>query len=126
MTGVKQAGRIAELIEKAAYGELKSFLDGLECGRLAAAWPELKPLERLVAFKLLDGPAAMQFYGELSFKEKYFMLCGFPLNAIAPVLENLGLHERRLFRQLPRDCYDRMFRQLVSERSRLDIPAGRQ
>lgn len=122
---MKHARRISELAQAAAYDELKNYLDGLDPKRLAASWPELKPIEQLVVFKLMDGPLAMELYGELSFKEKYFMLCGFSLNAISPILEKMEPLKRRLFHQLPRDDYDKMFRQLVSQRVELDVPVSR-
>lgn len=89
---------------------------------LAIAWPKLKPLQKLTLFKLLDAPRALEFYARLPFDEKYFLLCGFPLQSIAPVLEGLSSADRRRFVQLPREFYDRMFRQLVSERVEMTLP----
>lgn len=116
---IRQLGR---LFEEKSYSELKKALAAMDDEPLASAWPQLGPLEKLAFFKLMDPPRALAFYGGLSFKEKYFLLCGFPLNSIAPLLEGLEAGQRRLFHQMPRDFYDRMFRQLVSERVEMDIP----
>ena len=84
---------------------------------LAKTWTKLPALDKLVAFKRLDAPRALEFYTLLPFNEKYFLLCGFPLQSIAPVLEGLPLGQRRRFVSLPREFYERMFRQLVAERA---------
>jgi hypothetical protein len=67
----------------------------------------------------------MQLYAALPMKEKYYLLCGFPLQSIAPVLENLTTAQKRHFVQLPRENYDRMFRQLVSERVEINFPLSK-
>ena len=81
-------------------------------------------MQKLVVFKLLDAPRALELYGTLPFREKYFLLMGFPLNSIAPVLEGLSAAQRRHFVQLPRQSYDRMFRQLISESAELTVTVG--
>ena len=113
--------RLAALLRGGRYADLASALEGAETALLAAGWQGLSPLEKLVFFKLMQGPRAMDLYARLPFKEKYFLLCGFPLQAIAPVLETLSPSERRLFVSLPRECYDRMFRQVVSPRVEFDF-----
>ena len=118
------AAHIEELLKKALYLELKDQLSQLAPGELAPVWVKLKPFDKLVVFKLLEAPAAMDFYTAASFGDKYYLLCGFPLASIAPVLEDLNEHQRRAFHQLPRDFYDRMFRQLVSERIEIHIPVN--
>lgn len=114
--------RIEEKLRAADYPALEMLLAGTELEELAGAWTGFKPMEKLVVFKLLDARRAMDLYGLVGFKEKYYLLCGFPLNSIAPVLEDLVPVRRRLFVELPRECYDRMFRQLVSERVELTVP----
>lgn len=104
------------------YGRLETLMAAANLAELALLWPALAPLEKLVLFKLLDAPRALEFYARLPFNEKYFLLCGFPLQAVAPVLEGLPPAERRRFVQLPREFYDRMFRQLVSERVEMTVP----
>ena len=110
------------LLSRKDYGGLRRALGKAEREALAEVWPRFRPLERLVLFKLMDAPAALEFYRELPFKERYLLLCGFPLNSIAPILEEVGPAERRLFVQLPREFYDRMFRQLRSERIVVTLP----
>ena len=112
---------IEGLLQRADYLELEKIVADVNLKKLAEAWPNFKPLDKLVLFKLLDAPRAMDFYGSLGFKEKYYLLCGFPLSTIAPVLEKLSAAERRVFVQLPREFYDRMFRQLISERVEMTV-----
>jgi len=79
-------------------------------------------MSKLVLFKLMDANRAMAFYASLPMKEKYYLLCGFPLSAIAPILEDLEPSRRRVFTQLPREFYDRMFKLVVSERVDINFP----
>lgn len=112
--------RIAALAESADYAALKE-LAAERREELLASWGKLKPMDKLVVFKLMSAPAALEFYERLPFREKYFLLCGFPLQSIAPVLEAAGPAGRRLFVQLPREFYDRMFRRLLAESPTLDV-----
>lgn len=113
---------LEDLMKSGGYAELRARLATVDRAELERAWAQFKPMEKLVLFKLMDAPAAYQFYSGLSFREKYYLLCGFPLNSIAPVLEAAGPEQKRLFVQLPREFYDRMFRQLVSERVVMRVP----
>ena len=79
-------------------------------------------MEKLVYFKLLEPERAMDFYGRLDFHEKYFLLGGFDLNAIAPVLEALGEKNRPLFTPLAPSHYNRMLHQLA--RGHVDLPVS--
>lgn len=110
-----------QLLQSKDYAALRRTLAGIEPGFLAEYWPKFPALRKLTLFKLMDALSAWEFYGTLPFKEKYLLLCGFPLNAIAPVLEQADAQQRRLFVQLPREFHDRMFRQLLSERSVLAL-----
>lgn len=114
-------GEIESLLKAADYEGLSKIAAASDLRSLSELWPRLGPMEKLVLFKLMDAPRALELYGRLAFKEKYYLLCGFPLNAIAPVLENLEPPRRRLFVQLPREFYDRMFRMLVSERVEMTV-----
>lgn len=105
---------IMELLKKRAYAQLRRELATTPRAELAAHWPSLAPLEKLTLFKLLDATAAMELYDALPFEERYFLLGGFPLQSIAPILEDLPPVERRQFVQLPRDSYERMFRSLLA------------
>jgi len=96
------------------YAALEKSLAEADLAELAASWSALAPMRKLVAFKLLDAPRALELYEKLPFAERYFLLCGFPLQSIAPILEKLSPLERRLFVQLPRGFYDRMFRMLAA------------
>lgn len=116
--------KISELLRRRDYAAVENALQTADLGALAQEWADLAPLERLVAFKLLDAPRALDLYERLPFKDKYHLLCGFPLQSIAPVLEGLPLGERRRFVQLPREFYDRMFRRLISDRVTLTISPG--
>ena len=106
--------RLKELLEARDYASLEPELGGCPLPALAAAWPKLSPMQKLVAFKLLDAPRALELYGLLVFEDRYHLLCGFPHQSIAPVLEALPPSERRRFVQLPRDSYDAMYRRLIS------------
>lgn len=119
----RNRGVLEALIERKDYGGLRRALAEADRETLAEAWPRFRPLEKLVLFKLMDAPAALEFYRGLPFKERYFLLCGFPLNSIAPVLEEASPAERRLFVQLPREFYDRMFRQLLPQRLVVTLPS---
>ncbi len=113
------AERIEALTERADYAALKELAARVDRVELLEAWEKLKPMDKLVVFKLMNAPAALEFYESVSFREKYFLLCGFPLQSIAPLLEAPA--ERRLFVSLPREFYDRMFRRLLAESPRLDF-----
>ena len=110
-----------KLLQAADYARLSLALRDADLRALAGAWARFAPLEKLVLFKLLDPPRALEFYARLAFRDRYDLLCGFPLNSIAPVLEDLPPAQRRPFKQLPRECYDRMFRLLASERIEMDV-----
>ena len=56
------------LLSRKDYGGLRRALGKAEREALAEVWPRFRPLERLVLFKLMDAPAALEFYRELPFK----------------------------------------------------------
>lgn len=105
--------RGAELIRVRDYAGLRAWLKSADRARLARGWARLEPLHKLVAFKLLDAASAMEFYRVLPFREKYFLLSGFPLDAIAPVLESAPAAARRQFVRLPAEFAALMFRELA-------------
>ncbi|MDD5629280.1 MAG: hypothetical protein PHU21_09460 [Elusimicrobia bacterium] len=107
------AGRIDAAIESGAYGDLRAWLAAADRPGLARDWPRLRPLRKLIAFKLMDAASALEFYRRLPEGEKYFLFCGFPLAAIAPVLEGAPPSLRRLFVQLPADFCGLMLRELT-------------
>src|SRR5206468_3053847 len=108
---------IEKLLEKKDYPGLETLVAQAELETLAEIWLQFRPLDKLVVFKLMDAVRAMELYERLEFKEKYHLLCGFSLQAIAPVLEPLTAVQRLVFVALPREFYDRMFRRLLSERA---------
>ena len=118
--------RLQELLKAREVAALEAELTDAALPELVAVWMQLGALDKLVAFKLLDAPRAMELYALLPYREKYYLFCGFPLQSIAPVLEALAPRERRCFVQLPREFYDTMFRQLVGERVEAALtPRGR-
>ena len=117
---------LRRLLARRSYALLRSRLAGERLEFLLAAWPGLDPMSRLVLFKLMDPLRAMEFYGALPYADRYHLFCGFPLDAIAPVLEPLEESERRLFHKMPRDYYERMFRDLsFAKSSPLPAPGPR-
>lgn len=107
------AAAIAELLKRKEFAALESELAATPIPALLRFWNALNPLERLVAFKLLDAPRALELFEKAPLEEKYFLFGGFPLAAIAPVLEGLPLMQKRHFIQLPRAIYERMYRALL-------------
>jgi Mg/Co/Ni transporter MgtE len=113
---------LSRLIAEKDYAALEELLAAAPLADTAQLWTQLEPMQKLVCFKVMDAPRAFELYEAVSFNEQYFLLCGFPLQSIAPVLEGLTPIQRRVFVQLPRDFYDRMFRILVKTRAELDVP----
>ena len=111
----EEVARVEGLAAAAAYAELDAFAAELSLAGLAKAWSAFKPMTKLALFKLMDPPRALELYGLLPFDERFFLLCAFPLASIAPILETLSPSQKTLFHQMPREYYDRMFRQLVSQ-----------
>lgn len=91
------------------YAALEKELAACRLDDLARAWAPMNAMDKLVAFHLLDAPRALELYEKLPFDEKYFLLGGFSLQSIAPILETT----KHRFVPLPRDYYDRMFRGLT-------------
>jgi hypothetical protein len=105
--------RIGALIKSGAYGDLRVWLATADRSALAQDWPRLAPLHKLIVFKLMDATSALAFYRLLAYKEKYFLFSGFPLQSIAPVIEEASASVRRLFVQLPAKFYGVMLRELA-------------
>lgn len=110
--------KLRDLIRARRFSELEPLLASEPASALASSWDELSPMERLVAFKMLDLARAADLFDRLPFAHQYFLLCGFPLQSIAPVLEDLPVGQRRCFVQLPADFQERMFRRLASAGAR--------
>ena len=109
MTELKEWRR---LLRAGRYEELKARLSR-GGPPPAEAWKELGPIEKLALFKLMEPRRALAFYGSLDFREKYFLLCGYELGSLAPVLEGLDPKRRLLFLEFPPGAYDRMLRSLL-------------
>lgn len=109
------------LLERSDYAGLKANLGSCDLSSLVSDWAALKPMEKLVLFKLMEPARAMELYGGLDFDDKYFLLNGFSLESISPVLERLSDRERSLFSPMPAACYDRMLRMTVGGEIEFDI-----
>ena len=103
---------IRALLKKRRYQTLKDFLSTTSAGDIAALWMPLEPMEKLAAFKLLDGAKAMALYGRLSFEERYFLFCGFPLETLAPILEDMSEKDKKIFRRPSPKLYQKMLQQV--------------
>ena len=90
------------------FAPLKRSLARMPAADLARLWPDLAAMEKLAIFKLLDGRRAEELFARLRFDEQYFLLGGFELGAIAPLLSDLPAEERALFSVFPRSLCDRM------------------
>ena len=77
------------------------------------AWKELKPMEKVVLFKLMEPKPAMRFYDALPPDEKYFLFTAFDPGSIAPITEDLSPRLRSLFHRLTEECYEHMLRGLA-------------
>ena len=98
----------------ARYAELKTHLEGESVNNIAADWQKLKPLEKLIAFKLLSANKALEVYDLVGYAEKYFLFCGLGRETIAPILEPLSNMDRGLFIELPKNFSDKMMRALLN------------
>lgn len=108
--------RCRRLIGGKDYASLKAQVASMDNGGLLAVWRRLRPLERLLLFKLLPAGRAMNLFEALDFEQKYFLFCGFDRGAIAPSLEGLPKRIKASFTSLPESCYDEMLRLLAQER----------
>ncbi len=106
---------LSSLTTSARYSDLKRLLERYSTSSLISEWKSLKPLERLVVFKLLALPKALEFYAQVDDSEKYFLFCGLGTQPIAPVLENLSDRERGLFVEIPKNIADDMLAALMSK-----------
>lgn len=106
---------LVSLIASGRYLDLKRLLEKYSATSLLSEWENLKPLERLVVFKLLTLPKALEFYAQVDDSEKYFLFCGLDPQSIAPVLENLSDRERGLFVEIPKNFADDMLAMLASK-----------
>ncbi len=98
-----------------AIGALRAWLAAADLAVLACSWPRLDSLRKLLLFKLLAAPRALELYGRLPFREKYFLFCGFPISVIAPILEDAPPALRRAFVQLPAKFGDLMRQDLLRD-----------
>lgn len=112
---VPRPDAVARLIAVGDYAGLRAQLRGADPALLARLWPRLQPLHKLVAFKLMNAAAAMDFFKRLPYDERYFLFCGFAPVCIAPVLEGVPPGSRRLFVRLPAPFQKRMLDDLLRE-----------
>ncbi|MBI5210985.1 MAG: hypothetical protein HY927_13530 [Elusimicrobia bacterium] len=99
---------IRPFFERSDFIGLRRKLGAMDTDALAAAYAGLAPMERLVMFKLLAPAAALALCRRLVPAEVYFLLCGFPLQSIAPVLDGLEGWQRASFHESPRGLHDEM------------------
>jgi len=110
-------------LSHADYKEIKSSLEVGDLTELLEAWRFFRPMERLLLFKLMEPRRALDFYSQLEFNERYFLLCAYEPNSIAPVLEKLSPQNRALFKPLPAVYYDRMLKMIVSDQIEIQLSA---
>ncbi len=106
----------SSLIEQNRYADLKRLLEQEPISSILSEWKNLKPLERLVVFKLLPVDKALELYGKLDDSEKYFLFCGLGPQSIAPILENLSDRDRSLFIEIPKNFAEDMMAALLKVR----------
>ncbi|MBI5243516.1 MAG: hypothetical protein HY922_07500 [Elusimicrobia bacterium] len=108
-----------KLIASRRYPRLAVLLAEEDPCAFAASWTNLKPVEKLVLFKLMGTEPAIALYRSLPFEEKYFLLLGHPADSAAPMLEGLPPEVRRLFARKTEGFYDRMLKLLL--RAEIDL-----
>jgi Mg/Co/Ni transporter MgtE len=116
--------QLRRLLDRCAYEEVRDLLAESELELLATQWSDFKPLDKLTLFKLLAPARAFEFFSGMDVSNKYFLLCAFELESIAPVLEKLAPAERSLFVKLPAAYYDRMLHQLCREQIEIEVAVG--
>lgn len=104
---------LRKLLRTKRIAPLKAALAEADLDALAAAWSAARPAEKTAFFKLLEVGRAYELFTRLPLPEKYFAFCALPAGAAAPLLASLGAPQRRLFRQVPREMGERMFRDLL-------------
>ncbi|MFI5347799.1 MAG: hypothetical protein ACHQ51_15620 [Elusimicrobiota bacterium] len=67
---------------------------------LVLAWPKLRPLERVAAFRSLDAGAAAKAFASLSHDGKWLAYLGEVSEGAAPLLEGVPPSEARLLRHM--------------------------
>jgi len=102
-----------KLIASRRYARLSAVLSGEDVQNLAGFWQGLRPVEKLVLFKLMESKSALSLYRRLPFEEKYFLLLGHPTGSAGPAIEGLPPSLRRLFAEKPEGFYDHMLTMLV-------------
>ncbi|MFH2203166.1 MAG: hypothetical protein ABIJ96_08645 [Elusimicrobiota bacterium] len=118
---MRTVGRFRRLIAGEDFAVLGREVGRCGLERLADAWREFRPIEKLILFKLMEPKRAFAFYARLDFDGKYFLLCAFDRNTIAPVLDKASRPVRALFKTLPASYYDRMLRLLASEQVEIQL-----
>ncbi|MBI5625172.1 MAG: hypothetical protein HY924_15450 [Elusimicrobia bacterium] len=115
--------RVRALLRAGDYSGLRRALEAGRPEDLAELLPGLAPLEKLACFKLMRPEAAAVVFSRLPFSERYFFLCGFPQQSMAPLLEGLSGWQRSLFHASPPALFDRMLDEMLDDKRR-GIPSG--
>jgi Mg/Co/Ni transporter MgtE len=118
---VKTVGHFRRLIADKAFLVIRRELKAIDFDVLSECWPEFTPLEKLVLFKLQTPANALDFYEGLEADEQYFLLSGFEINTIAPLLEDLPEKSRALFQKLPESYYDKMLHLLACQQVEMEV-----
>ncbi len=111
-------GKLASLIDQGRYADLKRLLEQEPISSILSEWKNLKPLERLVVFKLLSVDKALELYRKADEAEQYFLFCGLGSQTIAPILENLSDRERSLFIEIPKNFAEDMMAELLNSQGK--------
>lgn len=104
------------MLDQAAYADLKECLARSSLEELSSLWDGFASFEKVILFKLMKAKKALALFPRLGFKDRFLLLCAFPPESIAPVLERLAPGDRRLFHRLPGTAYHSMFSELTAAR----------
>ncbi|MBI5882512.1 MAG: hypothetical protein HZB91_05345 [Elusimicrobia bacterium] len=117
--------RLRLLLEDKDISGLRHAISSSGTEELAALFPGLAPMEKLACFKLMKYETAVAMFQRLSFSERYFLLCGFPLQSIAPLLSGLDGWQRTLFHESPPVLFDRLLDEMREPCPQSSQDAGR-
>lgn len=94
------AQRLLEALGRRDFAALKALLARTPDAELLACWGGLAAVERAAAFKLLPRERALGLFARMPFDEQFLMIQAFPLESIAPLIEDAAPSARELFHRL--------------------------
>ncbi|MFA6316690.1 MAG: hypothetical protein WC943_04670 [Elusimicrobiota bacterium] len=115
--------RLPRLLERRDFSGLRHALQSCGPEDLAAWLPSRAPLEKLACFKLMRHETALALFRLLPFSERYFLVCGFPLQSLAPLLSELSGLQRALFHESPPALRDMMLDEMREKNPRGSLRA---